>query len=165
MASKTGIYPGTFDPITEGHFDLIERSLLLVDNLIVAVAGDSASNKKPLFTNAERVKMVTDSVAHLDSARIKVIPLEGLLIDFAVKHKANTIIRGLRAVSDFEFEMQMAFMNKRLSPEIVTAFLPASEDNQFISSRMVKEIARMGGDVSSFVSENVRQELNDKYNN
>ena len=152
MTSKTGIYPGTFDPITKGHFDLIERSLLLVDELIIAVAGDSASNKKPLFTNEERVKIVKTEIDGLEG-NIKVIPLEGLLVDFAKKYNASKIIRGLRAVSDFEFEMQMAFMNKRLADDIVTVFLPAAEETQFISSRMVKEIARMGGDISSFVSE------------
>ena len=163
MESKLGIYPGTFDPITHGHFDLIERSLLIVDKLIIAVAGDSASNKKPLFTNQERVEMVKKDIKNFDNSRIDVLPLDGLLVDFARKNNATKIIRGLRAVSDFEFEMQMAFMNKRIADDIVTIFLPASEENQFISSRMVKEIARMGGDVSSFVSGNVRNKLIEKF--
>ncbi|PIR31591.1 MAG: pantetheine-phosphate adenylyltransferase [Alphaproteobacteria bacterium CG11_big_fil_rev_8_21_14_0_20_44_7] len=164
MQTKIGVYPGTFDPITKGHVDLIERALMLVHDLVIAVIEDSSTNKSPIFSHDERVAMVQKDIAHLDNERIKVVSFNGLLIDFAHKHGATRIIRGLRAVSDFEYEMQMAFMNKRLAPDIATVFLPAAEETQFISSKMVKEIARLGGDVSSFVSDNVRHALSIKYN-
>jgi pantetheine-phosphate adenylyltransferase len=164
LHTKIGIYPGTFDPITKGHVDLIERSLMLVHDLIIAVIEDTSSNKNLLFSHDERVELVKKDIAHLDQDRIKVVSFQGLLVNFARKNGATRIIRGLRAVSDFEYEMQMSFMNKRLAPDIVTVFLPAAEETQFISSRMVKEIARMGGDVSDFVSGNVRRELSIKYN-
>lgn len=164
LHTKIGIYPGTFDPITKGHVDLIERSLMLVHDLVIAVIDDTSSNKNPLFNHEERVEMVKKDIAHLDQNRIKVEPFQGLLVNFARKHGATRIIRGLRAVSDFEYEMQMAFMNKRLASDIVTVFLPAAEETQFISSRMVKEIAKMGGDVTDFVSNNARRELSMKLN-
>ena len=164
LQTKIGIYPGTFDPITKGHVDLIERSLMLVHDLIIAVVEDETGNKNPLFSNDERAEMVKKDVAHLDQERIKVVSFSGLLVEFARKHGATRIIRGLRAVSDFEYEMQMSFMNKRLAPDIATVFLPAAEETQFISSGMVKEIARLGGDVSSFVSDNVRHNLSIQLN-
>ncbi len=164
LQTKIGMYPGTFDPITKGHVDLIERSLMLVHDLVIAVVEDDSSNKDLLFTHQERVEMVKKDIAHLDQERIKVVEFSGLLVNFARKHGATRVIRGLRAVSDFEYEMQMAFMNKRLAADIVTVFLPAAEETQFVSSRMVKEIARMGGNVNDFVSENVRRELDKKYN-
>lgn len=164
LQTKIGIYPGTFDPITKGHVDLIERSLMLVHDLVIAVIEDASSNKNLLFSSKERVEMVKKDIAHLDQDRIKVVPFSGLLVNFARKHGATRIIRGLRAVSDFEYEMQMAFMNKRLANDIVTVFLPAAEETQFISSRMVKEIARMGGNVADFVSTNAERELAIKYN-
>lgn len=164
LQTKIGVYPGTFDPITKGHIDLIERSLMLVHDLVIAVVEDDISSKTPIFSHDERVEMVRKDTKHLDQDRIKVTSFNGLLVDFAHKHGASRIIRGLRSVSDFEYEMQMSFMNKRLAPDITTVFLPAAEETQFISSRMVKEIARMKGDVSSFVSDNVRHQLSIRYN-
>lgn len=155
---KTAIYPGTFDPITFGHLDIIKRALKIVDRLVIAVARDSAKN--PLFSVAQRVELVKQEVAHINQDNvIEVVGFEGLLIDFARQKKSEIIIRGLRAVSDFEYEFQMFGMNSRLDPSIQTIFLPASESAHFIASRLVKEVARLGGDVSSFVSKNVEQEL------
>ena len=159
LQTKIGVYPGTFDPITKGHVDRIERALMLVHDLVIAVIEDSSSNKNPIFTHDERVEMIKKDIKHLDESRIKIVSFSGLLVDFARQHGATRIIRGLRAVSDFEYEMQMSFMNKRLANDIATVFLPASEETQFISSKMVKEIARLGGDVESFVSENVKKEV------
>ena len=159
LQTKIGVYPGTFDPITKGHIDLIERSMLLVHDLVIAVVEDSSTNKNPKFSTAKRIEMVKADIAHLDQSRIKVTSFSGLLVNFAREHGATRIIRGIRAVSDFEYELQMAFMNKRLAPDIATVFLPASEDTQFISSTLVKEIAKHDGDISSFVSDNVRREL------
>lgn len=164
LTTKIGVYPGTFDPITKGHVDLIERSLMLVHDLVIAVVEDSTSNKNPIFSTEKRIALVKKDIAHLDQSRIQVIAFDGLLIDFARENGATRIIRGIRAVSDFEYELQMAFMNKRLAPDIATVFLPASEDTQFISSSLVKDIARLKGDVSQFVSENVRREMMIYYN-
>jgi pantetheine-phosphate adenylyltransferase len=164
LTTKIGVYPGTFDPITKGHVDLIERSLLLVHDLVIAVVEDSTSNKNPLFSTDKRIEMVRKDIAHLDQSRIKVMAFNGLIVDFAKQQGATRIIRGIRAVSDFEYELQMAFMNKRLAPDIASVFLPASEDTQFISSSLVKDIARLKGDISSFVSDNVRRELMIQYN-
>jgi pantetheine-phosphate adenylyltransferase len=155
---KTAIYPGTFDPITFGHIDIIKRAVKIVDHLVVAVAKDSAKN--PLFSLDKRVAMIKKELADLGlENKVKVVGFEGLLIDFAKKNKSEIIIRGLRAVSDFEYEFQMFGMNSRLDPSIQTIFLPASESGHFIASRLVKEVARLGGDISSFVSKNVAAEL------
>lgn len=155
---KIGIYPGTFDPITNGHVDIIKRALHVVDDLIVAVADDIP--KKPLFNLKEREKMIQEVVNDLGKKdRVKVISFKGLLVDFAKKNKARILIRGLRAVSDFEYEFQLASMNNKLMPGIETIFLPASENVQFIASSFVKEIARLGGDVSSFVPTHVAKKL------
>jgi pantetheine-phosphate adenylyltransferase len=149
---RTGLYPGTFDPIHNGHLDIIARGARLVDRLVVGVAINIG--KGPLFPLDDRVDLVREEVA-LISARIgrpiDVRPFEGLLIHFAQHLGARMIIRGLRAVSDFDYEFQMAGMNYRLAPEIETAFLMASEKHQFISSRFVKEVALLGGDIASFV--------------
>ena len=153
MSKRIGIYPGTFDPATNGHLDIIHRGTALVDRLIVGVAVNPG--KGPLFTLDERVALVKREVAALplsEAARIDVVPFESLLMQFAEKMGAKIILRGLRAVSDFEYEFQMAGMNKRLGPEVETVFLMASESQQFISSRFVKEVARLGGDISHFVS-------------
>ena len=152
-----GVYPGTFDPITNGHMDIIVRAAQLVDDLVVGVAANT-SGKAPMFELDERLAMVREEVTELNEngpADVEVRPFDDLLTRFAEDVGARVIIRGLRAVSDFEFEFQMVGMNSRLSPEVETVFLMASERHQFIASRFVKEIGRLGGDVSSFVSPNV----------
>lgn len=156
---RIGVYPGTFDPITNGHLDIIQRASFLVDHLIVAVARNDG--KGPLFSTAERVRMVEDDVAALPAgdATIVVRPFDSLLMRFARDMGARVIIRGLRAVSDFEYEFQMAGMNARLDPTVETMFLMASERSQFISSRFVKEIGRLGGDIGDFVSPRVAAQL------
>ncbi|MGE3714210.1 MAG: pantetheine-phosphate adenylyltransferase [Alphaproteobacteria bacterium] len=157
---RTGIYPGTFDPITVGHLDIIKRALNVVDRLVIGVALDTG--KAPLFSLEERSALVQHDVQNLlgiDAKRVQVHMFSGLLVNFAEEHGANILIRGLRAVSDFEYEFQMACMNSRLNPAMETVFLTASEDTHFISSRFVKQIARLDGDVSSFVSENVAKYL------
>ncbi len=154
--TRVGIYPGTFDPITNGHLDIIGRAAGVVDRLVVGVAVNIG--KGPLFSLEERVDTVREEVkASLGSAaaRIEVRPFKTLLMHFAHEVGARVIVRGLRAVSDFEYEFQMAAMNRRLDPTVDTVFLMASESQQFISSRFVKEIARLGGDISPFVSPRV----------
>ncbi len=157
--SRVGIYPGTFDPITNGHLDIIRRATRLVDTLIVGVAGNIG--KEPMFTIEERVAMVESEVAGLnsESQRVEVRPFENLLMNFVLESGGSVIIRGLRAVSDFEYEFQMAGMNTRLQPDVETVFLMASEKHHFIASRLVKEIAVLGGDITSFVSAEVAKRL------
>ncbi len=154
-APLTAIYPGTFDPITLGHCDIIRRATRVADRLVIAVA--SNPGKGPMFDADERVELVRQEIADLDTnrAEVTVRPFGNLLMHFAEEIGATLIIRGLRAVSDFEYEFQMASMNARLNPHVETVFLTASETHQFISSQLVKEIARLGGDVSSFVSPRV----------
>lgn len=164
MSERIGIYPGTFDPITNGHLDIVARATKAVDRLILAVAINGG--KGPLFTLEERVALAEAEVAEValvTKCAIEVRPFDTLLVDFARQCGARLIIRGLRAVSDFEYEFQMAGMNARLSPEIETLFLMASERCQFISSRFVKEIGRLGGDISSFVSPRVNARLQEKF--
>ncbi len=164
MSERIGLYPGTFDPITNGHLDIVVRAARVVDRLIVAVAANAG--KGPLFSLKERVALVQDELAErakVQGVNIEVRSFDNLLVDFARQCGAHVIIRGLRAVSDFEYEFQMAGMNARLSPDIETMFLMASERCQFISSRFVKEIGRLGGDISSFVSPRVRAELDEKF--
>jgi len=163
---RIGIYPGTFDPITNGHADIIRRAIKIVDRLVIGVARNDG--KGPLFATDERVEIVRDEVAHLengDAERIDVRAFDTLLVNFAQSAGASVIIRGLRAVSDFEYEFQMAGMNARLNPEIETVFLMASDRYQFISSRFVKEIGSLGGDVSHFVSPRVAARLSDRFAN
>ncbi len=155
---KTAIYPGSFDPITNGHLDVLQRAVGLFDELIVAVARDNA--KQSLFSVDERVQMIREATS--DYARIRVMPFEGLLVDFAKKQGAAALVRGLRAVSDFEFEFQLALMNRKLSPQLETVFLMPREELTYISSRLVKEIARLGGDIQQFVPLNVAAVLAQK---
>ena len=160
---SSAVYPGSFDPITLGHLDIIERATHLVDHLTVGVATNEG--KGPLFTVEERVLMVQEAIAGLDTngVPIEVVPFDGLLIHFAREVGASVIIRGLRAVSDFEYEIQMANMNARMEPNIETIFLMASDRHQFIASSLVKDIARLGGDTSQFVSKRVFQRLKNKF--
>jgi pantetheine-phosphate adenylyltransferase len=161
---KIAIYPGTFDPITFGHLDIIKRASELFDHLIIAAAKDNYKN--PLFSLDERVKLIEEETAFLNkNNNISVEKFEGLLVGYAKKKNARVIIRGLRAVSDFEYEFQMFGMNSKLDPEIQTIFLPASETNHFIASKLVKEVAKLGGDISKFVSKNVANQLEKKLEN
>ncbi len=160
MSPRVGVYPGTFDPITNGHLDIISRAQRVVDRLIIAIAGNDG--KGPLFTMADRVAMVEEEIASLHGngyAAIEVVCFDKLLVDFVQDMGASVIVRGLRAVSDFEYEFQMAAMNARMRPEIETVFLMASDRCQFISSRFVKEIGRLGGDIGHFVSPRVATHL------
>ena len=161
---RTGLYPGTFDPITLGHFDIIRRAATLVDRLVIGVAINR--DKGPLFTLEERVAMVEAEGAKLSRATgIEIVahPFDNLLIDCAREVGAGLIIRGLRAVADFEYEFQMVGMNRKLDDEINTVFLMAEAEHQAIASKLVKEIARLGGDVSHFVPPAVHQALDAKF--
>lgn len=161
---RTGLYPGTFDPLTLGHIDVIRRSCALVDELVIGVAINR--DKGPLFSLEERVAMIERECASLmedTSCIIRVHPFENLLIDCARDVGAGVIIRGLRAVSDFEYEFQMVGMNRALDDSIETVFLMAEAQHQAIASRLVKEIARLGGDVSKFVSPAVLEELKTRF--
>jgi pantetheine-phosphate adenylyltransferase len=161
---RVGIYPGTFDPITNGHTDIIRRAVKIVDRLVIGVARNDG--KGPLFATDERVEIVRGEIAHLDAqeaARIEVRAFDTLLMSFAESVGASVIIKGLRAVSDFEYEFQMAGMNAHLNPEIETVFLMASERYQFIASRFVKEICALGGDISHFVSARVAAHLFERF--
>ena len=152
MNKRTAVYPGTFDPITNGHLDVIARAARLLDRLVVGVS--ISAGKGPMFSLEERVELVRaeiSAIATRNGMVIEVVPFDTLLVDFARKVGASMIVRGLRAVSDFDYEIQMAGLNYRLAPDVETVFLMASETHQFISSRFVKEIAALGGDISSFV--------------
>ena len=156
---RIGLYPGTFDPVTNGHMDIIGRAMKLVDRLVIGVAQND--DKGPLFTTAERVEMVKIEVASLN-ADIVVQPFSTLLMHFAESLDANVIVRGLRAVSDFEYEFQMTAMNQRLNDDIETVFLMADPRHQAIASKLVKEIARLDGNIDSFVSPAVAQAVRQK---
>lgn len=165
MAERIGIYPGTFDPITNGHMDIIRRALKVVDKLIIGVALDTG--KSPAFDLEWRAKLVRGDIESLgdDAGRIQVEPFSGLLVNFAKEYNATLLIRGLRAVSDFEYEFQMANINSKLHSEVETIFLTASESTHFVSSRFVKQICKLGGDISKFVSPHVKKELTKKLAN
>ncbi|WP_258239779.1 pantetheine-phosphate adenylyltransferase [Pseudidiomarina homiensis] len=155
---KRAIYPGTFDPITNGHADLIERAASLFSEIVVGVANNPSKN--PMFTLEERVELVREVTAGLPN--VTVVGFGGLLVDFAKEYGATVLIRGLRAVSDFEYEFQMANMNRRLYPALESVFLTPSEENSFISSTLVKEVALHHGDVRQFTAKNVAEALQDK---
>ena len=154
----TAIYPGTFDPITHGHSDLVERATRLFDHIIVAVAANPL--KKPAFSVEERIDMARSALADID--RIEVCSFSTLLVDFAREKRASVILRGLRAVSDFEYEFQLAGMNRKLAPGIETVFLMPAEQYAYISSSLVREISSLGGDVTPFVHRKVVAALNER---
>lgn len=156
---RTVIYPGSFDPPTNGHLDVIQRASRLFDRVIVGVARNE--NKKPLFSLAERRSLIEQSVA--DLGNVEVDAFEGLLVKYVEKQKGNAVIRGLRAVSDFEFEFQMALMNRKLNEKVETLFMMPRASYSFLSSTLVKEIAGLGGDVSAFVTPSVREALQSKF--
>ncbi len=159
MASPfIAVYPGSFDPITNGHLDLIERGARLCDRLIVAVLGNE--HKQPMFTVAERVEMAREVLR--DYPNVEVDSFDGLLVDYAQRVGATLIVRGIRAISDYEYELQMALMNRRLRPEVETVFLMAGEMYSFVSSRVVKEVIRLGGNVSGLVPPPVEVRLKDR---
>ena len=160
---KIGLYPGTFDPLTNGHLDIIVRSSSLCDKLIIAVAKNTSKN--PFFSINKRIDLINEALVlnKIDTKSVYAESFNNLLIDFAKINSVSIIIRGLRVVSDFDYEFQMAGMNKRLNSDIETIFLMASETNQFIASRFVKEVASLGGDVSSFVPKNVNSEIIKKF--
>ena len=161
---KIGIYPGTFDPITYGHIDVIRKSLKIVDNLIIAVSNDYA--KDYLFSSEERVLIIKDSLfkdLKFNNKAIKVLAFNTLKTSFSSKHKATIIFRGLRAVSDFEYEFQLAGMNKQLNSRIETIFLMSDPENQVISSKFVKEIAKLKGKINNFVTKTTEKKIKDKY--
>lgn len=156
---KKVIYPGTFDPVTNGHIDLVERASKLFDKVVIAIA--SSTRKNPMFSLEERVEMTQTALAHLDN--IEVIGFDRLLVDLASELDAVAVLRGLRAVSDFEYEFQLANMNRALSDQLETIFLTPSERFSYISSSLVKEVGSLGGDVSPFVPEHVWKILSEKF--
>ena len=155
---RRAIYPGSFDPITNGHLDVIDRARKLFDEVIIAVAHND--QKHPLFSLEERLDLIQSALGKLKN--VEIAPLPGLLVDFAMARKATAVIRGLRAISDFEFEFQMALMNRKLEATVETIFLMPKEEYTYLSSRIVKEIARLGGDVIDFVPAMVAQALKTK---
>ena len=157
MTTRIGVYPGTFDPITLGHMDIISRGVKLVDELIIGVTTNIA--KTPMFTDAERIAMVEREVAGIGNAKIRVVGFDSLLMDFAEAQGAQTVIRGIRGVTDFEYEYQLTGMNRQLNDRVETVFLMADVSLQPIASRLVKEIAVYGGDISRFVSPAVRDDV------
>lgn len=159
MPDRIGIYPGTFDPITRGHLDIIERGLKFFDTLIVAVAENLA--KAPLFDVDERIEIIGREIKKYRNVRLE--SFDCLLIDYVKRKKASTVLRGLRVISDFEYEFQMALTNRKLAPKIETVFMMTSERYATVSSRLIKEIARLGGDVSEFVTPAVEKRLKEKF--
>src|SRR6266542_4714929 len=155
MPERVALYPGSFDPLTNGHLDVLFRARRLADRVIVAILEND--EKKPLFSIAERLEMIREIVG--EDSGVAVRSFSGLLVDFARETGATLLVRGLRAISDYEYELQMALMNRRLAPSIETVFLMAKEEYSYVSSRLVKEVAGLGGDVSGLVPESVRRRL------
>ncbi|MGH9366063.1 MAG: pantetheine-phosphate adenylyltransferase [Thermoanaerobaculia bacterium] len=155
MPERVALYPGSFDPPTHGHLDILARAKRLADRVIIAILENDA--KKPLFSVPERIAMVREILG--EDPAVSVRSFSGLLVDFARDSGASLIVRGLRAVSDYEYELQMALMNRRLSPAVETVFLMAKEEYSYVSSRLVKEVARLGGDLTGLVPETVRKRL------
>ena len=160
---KVAIYPGTFDPITNGHLDIIKRSSKFVDKLVIAVSETNIKNN--LFSSKERIEMINDVINNESIKNVEISSFNGLLMNFATEKKANIVIRGLRAVSDFEYEFQMAGMNYKINTDIETIFLMASDKFQLISSKLIKEIASLKGNISQFVPKTVEEKLIKKINN
>jgi pantetheine-phosphate adenylyltransferase len=158
---RVAIYPGSFDPVTNGHLDVIQRAGTLFDELVVAVAFNDQKHKSTLFSIDERIALLQETCAHLP--KLRVVRLNGLLVEFAKQEKVAAIVRGLRAISDFEFEFQMALMNRKMEPTLETIFMMPKEEYTYISSRIVKEIARLGGNVEAFVPECVVRALAKKF--
>jgi pantetheine-phosphate adenylyltransferase len=152
------IYPGSFDPLTNGHLDLIDRAAKIFDHLVVAILRNSSKN--PLFTVEERVAMLTEGTAEFEN--VSVSTFDGLLVDFAREQRAHAVVRGIRAISDYEYEFQMALMNRRLSPDVETIFLMPDAKYSFVSSRLVKEVFRLGGSVDGLVPKFVVERMKDK---
>jgi pantetheine-phosphate adenylyltransferase len=159
MTERIAVYPGSFDPLTNGHLDILARGRRLADRVIVAILDHD--EKMPLFTVEERMSMIREIVG--GDTSISVSSFTGLLVDFATRSGATIIVRGLRAVSDYEYELQMALMNRRLAPAVETVFLMAKEEYSYVSSRLVKELAKLGGDVTGLVPNLVRQRLSDRF--
>ena len=158
MKKVTAIYPGSFDPLTNGHLDLIERGSKIFDELIVAILRNP--EKDPLFSLGERRKMMEDMTDPWKNVRVD--SFEGLMVDYAVKVKASAVLRGIRAISDYEYELQMALMNRKLSPNLETVFMMPAEAYSYLSSKLVREIAQLGGSISGLVPELVEQKLHEK---
>ena len=161
LEGGTAIYPGSFDPLTLGHDDLVRRALRLADRVLIAVAETPTHEKRAAFSVEQRVGLIAEVYA--DEPGVDVVPFRGLLVDFAERHGARVIIRGLRAVSDFEYEFQMALMNRSLSPEIEVIFMAPASNYTFLSSSLVREVAALGGDVSGFVPQAVLERLVELY--
>ncbi len=157
--AKVAIYPGSFDPITFGHIDILERAAVLFEKVMIALAVNL--EKDPLFTLEERMEMIREAVAHLPN--VEVAAVHGLMVDFARRQGAIALIRGLRAVSDFEYEFQMALMNRKLAPRVITVFLMPHDNYTYLNSTIVREVARFGGDVSQFVPPGVSRRLLEKF--
>ena len=158
--TRKAIYPGTFDPITFGHLDVIKRAAALYDKLLIAVA--KSEEKKPLFTVTERIEMISEAVKIYDNVEVE--SFEGLVVDYAVRRQAKVVIRGLRMISDFEYEFQMALTNRKLNPGIETVFMMPNESYSYLSSRLIKEVSKLGADISKFVPSNVEEKIKGKKN-